>query len=596
MDSSSYKQIRNFVIIAHIDHGKSTLADRFLELTGTVSPHKMKAQYLDRLELERERGITIKMAPVKMLWHHAQVEYILNLIDTPGHSDFSYEVSRALKAVEGAILLVDATQGIQAQTLANLERARAEGLVIIGALNKIDLNPAGQEKLTQELADLLRVSPDEIYKVSGKTGEGVRELLDAVVEKIPPPKENVTPSVLIFSSLYDDHKGVVAFVRVFGGSANWRIKAGAQSKLLAFNRSFKIKEVGYFAPELTPCVELCPGDIGYIATGIKNPDAIRIGDTIGPVSGGQALPGFKIPSPVVFVSLYPAESDDYDNLKIALHKLHLQDSSFSIAADDSEVLGRGFQCGFLGRLHFEIVVQRLDREFGLNVVNSFPSVAYRVKLKSGAWVTIERARDFPADYLVAEEPVTRLTILAPLKYLGNILGLKEHFRMSEVKTETRGDYIIVNATLPLAELILDFDDKLKSVSQGFASFSYEFAGYEPIELRKMDVLVAGEVVPGLSRIVVKNELAYEGRKMVERLKGLLPRQQFAQAIQAAADGKIIARETIPALRKDVTGYLYGGDRSRKMKLWKKQKRGKSRLKEQGRVDISVEVFRELLKR
>ena len=373
---------RNFVIIAHIDHGKSTLADRFLELTGTVSPHKMKAQYLDALDLERERGITIKMAPVRMEYKGVT----LNLIDTPGHSDFSYEVSRALKAVEGAILLVDATQGIQAQTLANLERARSEGLTIIGAINKIDLNPLGQEELITELAELLGTNPAEIYKVSGKTGAGVPELLDAVIEKVPPPKESNKHSALIFSSLYDDHKGVIAFVRIFGGN----FKAGDQSKLFAFNQSFKIKEVGYFAPELTANEELFPGDIGYIATGIKDTELIRIGDTI----GDAPLPGFQVPSPVVFVSLYSAESDDYDELKFALHKLHLKDSSFSIAADNSEVLGRGFQCGFLGRLHFEIIVQRLDREFGLTVVNSFPSVAYRVKQKNGEWVVVERPRDF----------------------------------------------------------------------------------------------------------------------------------------------------------------------------------------------------------
>ncbi len=581
--------IRNFVIIAHIDHGKSTLADRFLEITGTVSPHKMKAQYLDAMELERERGITIKMAPVKMRYK----DVILNLIDTPGHSDFSYEVSRALKAVEGAILLVDATQGIQAQTLANLKRARDEGLTVIGALNKVDLNPLGQEELARELAELLGTNPLEIHRVSGKTGEGVEKLLDAVIEKVPPPKESKSPSALIFSSLYDDHKGVIAFVRVFGG----RFKAGEQSKLLAFNNTFKIKEVGYFAPEITPGTEIASGDIGYIATGIKDPDAIRIGDTIGPPVGGKALPGFELPSPVVFVSLYPSESDDYEDLKMALHKLRLKDSSFSIAIDTSEVLGRGFQCGFLGRLHFEIIVQRLEREFNLSVVNSFPSVAYRVKLKGGEWQTIERPRDFPTDYLIAEEPISKLMILTPLKYLGSVLGLKEHFRMGDIKTETRDKYVLITTMLPMAELILDFDDKLKSVSQGFASFSYEFAGYEPTELKKLDILVAEEAVPGLSRIVHKSELETEGRRMAIRLKDLLPRQQFTQAIQAATDGRIIARETIPAMKKELGNFgKNGGDRTRKMKLWKKQQRGKSRLKERGRVDISVEVFRELLKR
>lgn len=573
------------MIIAHIDHGKSTLADRFLEVTDTVSPHKMKAQYLDALDLERERGITIKMAPVRMNYKGV----VLNLIDTPGHSDFSYEVSRALKAVEGAILLVDATQGIQAQTLANFERARSEGLVVIGALNKIDMNPLGQEELAQELADLIGVDVGEIHRVSGKTGEGVPELLDAVVDKVPPPKERTGKSALIFSSLYDDHKGVVAFVRVFDGI----FKAGDTTELQAFDHSFKIKEVGYFVPELKNASELRPGDIGFIATGIKDPDAIRIGDTIGDV----ALPGFKLPSPVVFVSLYPSESDDFDDLKIALHKLRLRDSSFSIAIDNSEVLGRGFQCGFLGRLHFEIVVQRLEREFNLSIVNSFPSVAYRVKLRTGESVIIERPRDFPTDYLKAEEPLTNITVLAPLKYLGSVLSLKDYFRLYDINTETRGNHVLVTAKLPLAELILDFDDKLKSVSQGFASFSYDIAGYEPTELAKLDILVASEVVPGLSRIVHKEELEREGRKMVERLKDLLPQQQFSQSLQASASGRIIARETIPAMKKELGNFgKNGGDRTRKMKLWKKQQRGKARLKERGRVEIPVEIFRELLKR
>lgn len=577
--------VRNFVIIAHIDHGKSTLADRFLEVTGTVSPHKMKAQYLDQLDLERERGITIKMAPVRMSYKGN----ILNLIDTPGHSDFSYEVSRALKAVEGAILLVDATQGIQAQTLANFERARAEGLVVIGALNKIDMNPVGQEELAKELAELIGTDPSEIYRVSGKTGQGVSELLDAVIEKVPPPKESAGKSALIFSSLYDDHKGVVAFVRCFGGT----FKAGETSKLQAFDNAFKVKEVGYFSPELKVSNELKPGEIGFIATGIKDPDAIRIGDTI----GDTPLAGFKVPSPVVFVSLYPSESDDYDDLKVALHKLRLRDSSFSIGIDNSEVLGRGFQCGFLGRLHFEIVVQRLEREFNLSVVNSFPSVAYQVTINSGDKVIIERPRDFPSDYIEAEEPVTKIVILSPIKYLGNVLALKDQFRLTDIGTETRGPHVLISARLPLAELILDFDDKLKSVSQGFASFSYDVSGYQPTKLERLDILVASEIVPGLSRIVHKEDLEYEGRRMVERLKDLLPRQQFAQALQAAVGGKIIARETIPALSKELGNFgKTGGDRTRKMKLWKKQQRGKARLKERGRVDIPVEVFRELLKR
>ena len=581
--------IRNFVITAHIDHGKSTLADRMLEVTKTVPPHKMKAQYLDQLDLERERGITIKMAPVRMLYK----EYILNLIDTPGHSDFSYEVSRSLKAVEGAVLLVDATQGIQAQTLANLESAKSAGLCIIGAVNKIDIATSEQvEKTVWELAELLGRREADIFKVSGKTGEGVEGLLDAVVEYVRPPNELGVTAALVFSSLYDEHKGVIAFVRIFGGN----FITQQNVKLLGTDVSFKIKEVGFFKPELNSEEILKVGEIGYIATGIKDPGFVKVGDTIGPQTKGYALPGFQVPSPVVFVSLYPDEGDDYENLKAAIYKLHLHDSSFSIIPTVSDALGRGFQCGFLGRLHFEIVAQRLEREFGIKVVNSFPSVAYRVKLPEGKWVVIENPKDFPQDYAAAMEPMVKITILGPLSYLGNILKLKENFRLSDLETKTKGDRVIISAHLPLSDLISDFDDKLKSVSSGFASFSYEFADYQNSKVRRLDILVAQEMVPGLSRVVYDGELVSIARKTVERLKNLLPRQQFTQAIQATANGRIIARETIPALRKDVTGHLYGGDRTRKMKLWKKQKRGKEKLKAMGRVTISPQVFKELLKR
>ena len=581
--------VRNFVIIAHIDHGKSTLADRMLEVTETVPPHKMKAQYLDQLELERERGITIKMAPVRMLYKN----YILNLIDTPGHSDFSYEVSRSLKAVEGAVLLVDATQGIQAQTLANLLNAQKAGLDIIPAVNKIDIASHDQvESAVRELSLLLRVDTSEIFKVSGKTGAGVKELLDAVIEKVKAPKELEYAAALVFSSLYDEHKGVIAFVRIFGG----KFSGGESAKLLGTNTSFKIKEVGFFKPELKQEENLSVSEIGYIATGIKDPDVVKVGDTIGPLSGGKSLPGFQVTSPVVFVSLYPDEGDDYENLKTALYKLRLHDSSFSIFPTVSDALGRGFQCGFLGRLHFEIVTQRLEREFNIKVVNSFPSVAYKVKMPGGEWTIVENPKDFPDDYDAAMEPMVRVAILSPLNYLGNILKLKETFRLTEIQTENKGDRAAVSATLPLSDLISDFDDKLKSVSSGFASFSYKFLEYRQSEVRRLDVLVAGEIVPGLSRVVFLGELEAVARKTVARLKELLPREQFAQAIQAAAGSRIIARETIPALKKDVTGYLYGGDRTRKMKLWKKQKRGKDRLKAMGRVTISPQVFKELLKR
>ncbi len=734
------EQIRNFCIISHIDHGKSTLADRFLEITKTVPSRKMREQYLDALELERERGITIKMAPVRMLWHpdrgttrtgtrndaegkllyedltykirgaafkvrkkiglgHKEIiyqkalteefrnagiafekekiidvvyndrkigtyqpdfvvdnkiivelkalpsfgraeeeqlwsylkgssykiallinfgsreleikrivydsarfprepalvprhsaeveEYILNLIDTPGHSDFSYEVSRALKAVEGVILLVDATQGIQAQTLANLESARKEGLKIIGVLNKIDLQPSGIEELTGELAHLLKVQPTDIHRISAKTGEGVGELLDAVIRLVPSPKSVPESAALIFSSLYDDHKGIIAFVRVFGGE----FKRDKTTRLQSVKRDFKVKEVGYFTPEFSPIEALYKGEIGYIATGIKEPNEIRIGDTI----GDKVLTGFQLPQPVVFVAVYPVETDDYENLKIALQKLKLRDASLDFTPDSSPVLGRGFKCGFLGRLHFEITVQRLEREFNLEVVTSFPSVAYRVLTKDKE-ISIGNPKDFPNEYQKAWEPFVEVKILTPQRFLGAVLELKNIFRFGEIKTEVFDNQIRLIAELPLADLISDFDDRLKSVSQGFASFSYDFLGFKEAKVKRLDILVAGEVVPGLSRIIPESYLEGEGRKMAERLKKLLPRQQFAQAVQATVGGKIIARETIPAMKKNVTGHLYGGDRTRKMKLWKKQKKGKKKLEERGRVMISAEVFRELLKK
>ncbi len=577
--------IRNFTVISHVDHGKSTLADRFLELTGTVDNRQMKPQYLDQMELERERGITIKMAPVRM----AYKEYILNLIDTPGHSDFSYEVSRALAAVEGAILLVDATQGIQAQTLANFESAKKAGLKIIGSINKIDIaSPEQTENSLNELARLLNVKTDEILKISGKTGEGVSLLLQTVIDKVPAPKVIESRTALIFSSIYDDHKGVIAFVRVFGGE----FKAGNNAKLLGTNENFKIKEVGSFRPELRQENNLASGEIGYIATGIKDPDAVRVGDTI----GEKILPGFKKPQPVVFVSLYPESSDDYENLKISLHKLRLNDSSFSIMPVTSEALGRGFQAGFLGRLHFEIVVQRLEGEFNVKIINSFPSVSYKVKLTKGDWLTIENPKDFPDEYSQVLEPIASVIIISPLKNLGDILKLKESFRFSDLKTDIKADKVIISALLPLADIISDFDDRLKSASSGFASFSYEIIDYKEASVKKLEIKIANNLVHGLSRIVPASDVERIARHMAEKLKEILPRKQFTQAIQAIADNRIIARETIPALRKDVTGYLYGGDRTRKMKLWQKQKKGKKKLLQMGgEIRLPVQIFKDLLK-
>ncbi len=534
-------------------------------------------------------------------------EYVLNLIDTPGHSDFSYEVGRALKAVEGAILLVDATQGVQAQTLANLESAKKAGLKIIGALNKVDMNPPGLDDLTLEVAELIGAEPHEIHRISGKTGIGVKELLDDVVRRVPPPKDTGNFSALIFSSLYDNHKGVVAFARIFGS----KFKTHETTKLIAMNHEFKIKEIGVFKPELEPTGELQSGEIGYIATGIKDPDVIRIGDTIGDV----AMPGFQIPTPVVFVSLYPNESDDYENMKAAMSKLRLNDSSLQFSPDFSEVLGRGFKCGFLGKLHFEITIERLLREFNLNVVNSFPSVAYKVKVgnrrntqtdtqnnaeENEGYTLVEAPKDLPDEYVEALEPMTRIEVLLPTEYLGTFLGLKEAFRLSGTETESYGfNKIKVTANLPLAELILDFDDRLKSVTSGYASFSYEIVGYEKTEIKKLDIHVAGEPVMGLARIVASKDIESIGRQMTLKLKDLLPQQQFSQALQAVSGGRIIARETIPALRKELGDFgKNGGDRTRKMKLWKKQQAGKERLKERGKgqVEVSTEVFKELLKR
>src|SRR3989344_4399020 len=625
------ERIRNFSIIAHVDHGKSTLADRLLERTGTIPDRLMRDQFLDRMDLERERGITIKMQPVRMKYN----DYVLNLIDTPGHSDFSYEVSRALTAVEGAILLVDATQGIQAQTLANLRAAEHAGLTIIGAVNKIDMNPDGIEDLMIQLAELLHCDPEEIHKVSGKTGAGVEELLEDIVKKIPSPrhsafspresatsapdhalvKEKLPSRALVFDSFYDNHKGIVASVRVFNGT----FRAGEDGYFAASREKFKMKEVGAFTPELKTKEQLEEGEIGYIATGIKDPEKVKIGDTIISAnmhrfatqinadnvrenqrfspreSASLALPGYKEPMPVVFVSFYPDDPDEYELLKNSLQKLRLNDSSISIEPDMNEVLGRGYKVGFLGRLHFEIVAERLKREFNVSIITTFPSVAYKIKQKKG-WIHIVSASDLPSEYEEIWEPMAKIELIMPREYVNNFFGFQSNFRFGNMETETMQQRKIIKAEMPLSELISDFDDQLKSATEGYASFSYELGEYKKSDVVKVDFLVASEIVPGLSRFFHRSVFEREARQMVERLKVLLPQQQFTQAVQAQALGKIMARETIPAMRKDVTGYLYGGDRTRKMKLWKKQKRGKERLKERAHVHISPEIFRELLKK
>ncbi len=589
------EHIRNFAIIAHIDHGKSTLADRLLEITKTVEAREMKAQFLDQMDLERERGITIKMAPVRMEYTSQRdgKKYILNLIDTPGHPDFAYEVSRAFKAVEGVILLVDATQGIQAQTLANFEMAKRAGVKVIGALNKVDMNPPQLDTILLETAQLLDCSIDDIFRISGKTGLGVQDLLEEVIARLPSPKEWDREldgrAALVFDSVYDDHKGIIGFVRVFNGE----FVANQDTKLVATNVKIKTKEVGYFQPKMKAAAKIGKGEIGYIATGIKDPDKLKIGDTI----GDSDLGGYQEPQPRVFVSFFPEDGSEYEEMKKAFQKLKLTDPALKTEPDYNDVLGRGFKVGFLGKLHFEIISQRLEQDFDMGTVNSFPSVAYKIKRPHAKELTvIENPQDLPAEYDEIWEPTIDLEILAPTVYLGPIMKLKEPFRIGEMRTTNMGDRVLIRTNMPLMELISDFDDQLKSLTHGFASFSYEMAEYQKADLARIDVMVAKDMVVGLSRILPKKDIEYEARQMALRLKDLLPQQQFAQAIQITTGAKVIARETIAPMRKDVTGYLYGGDRTGKMKLWKKQKEGKKRLLSMAKVNVSADVFKELLKK
>ncbi len=602
------KDIRNFCIIAHVDHGKSTLADRLLEVTGTVEKRRMKAQYLDQLELERERGITIKMAPVRMSYTYQGRPFTLNLIDTPGHTDFSYEVSRALAAVDGAILLVDASQGIQAQTLANFYAAKKAGLTVIGAVNKVDLAPMTVDEVVRSTAELLGVDESEIFRVSGKTGLGVEELLHAVIDKVPAPlpknaELNSTFRALIFDSFYHEHKGIVATVRVFNG----QVKDSEEVYLVAAKTPFKIKEIGHFAPEMRTDAIIEEGQIGYIATGLKNPELLKIGDTIilkKAMDGGDParwmLEGYKDPQPVVFVSFYPEESDNYDDLKSAFGKLKLNDSALKFEPDANEFLGRGFKTGFLGKLHFEITAERLEKEFNIRTVHSFPSVSYKVHLRNGEWAMITNPKDFPNDYQEVLEPIAKVDILTPAEYIGSVLRLQELFRLRNITTNTLGKIMMISASLPLSDLIRDFDDQLKSISAGYASLSYEIASFEKADVSKLEILVAGHDVGGLTRIIHTDDVDRDARKTVERLKDLLPQLQFSQAIQAVVGGKVVARETISAIKKELGNFgKNGGDITRKMKLWKKQERGKENLKERGmktKIDVPASVFKELLKK
>ena len=597
----------NLVIISHIDHGKSTLADRLLELTGTIPKEKMREQFLDSMDLERGRGITIKMHPVRMTYILNSKFYILNLIDTPGHVDFSYEVSRSLAAVEGAILLVDATKGIQAQTLANLELAKKQNLVIIPAVNKIDSPQAKIGETKTDLAKLLNILEKEVFEISAKYGTNVEKLLQAVIEKIPCPKGNPEKPLraLIFDSKYDPFKGVIAFVRVIDG----KISSGEKIYLIQTKTEGEAKEIGYFRPELVETYELKAGEIGYIATGIKTPAKVRVGETITKISNlnVEPLPGYQTPKPMVFASIYPENPDDFDLLKTALAKLKLNDASLSFEPEMREFLGRGFRCGFLGTLHAEITSERLSREFSLSLIISTPSVVYRVINQKNQEISIYSPSDWPPQDEIKKikEPWARLEIITPQNFLGRVLEILKGTEGKSIETRYFGlNKVLLIYEVPLREIIVGFYDNLKGQTQGFASMNYEFLdsnppttqqglGYRPADLVKLEILIAGGREEAFSKIAPRTKAYQEGKRMVEKLKKILPSQLFSVPLQAVVSGKIIARETIKAKRRDVIAPLYGGDYTRKRKLLEKQKRGKKELKEKGRIRIPPKVFLEM---
>ena len=588
--------IRNFSIIAHIDHGKSTLADRMLELTGTIEPRRMQEQVLDRMELERERGITIKMAPVRMRWAHSNgagpaQEYVLNLIDTPGHVDFSYEVSRALSAVEGVVLLVDATQGVEAQTLSVLSVAQSLGLPIVPVVSKIDAPNARVEDIASELSLLARCPEDAVLRASGKTGEGVREVLDAIVERIPKPRSSgERPQALVFDFGYSDHRGVIVYARVFGG----RIKKGDALRLVAAGADFAALEVGVMTPDEKACPDLLEGEIGYIVTGIKKPGVASVGDTVTSAKNpARALLGYRAPTPVIWASVYPESQDDLPILRQSLERLRLSDSSLSYEEESSGVMGKGFRCGFLGMLHLEIVIERLRREFNLVLVVTQPTTIYEVTRVDGVVEEVYAPARFPDEGGArrVREMWAKIAVITPPGYLGSISQLLYEHEGIVGDTKTLPDgKMELSAEMPLRELMRVFFDRLKSISSGFASLSYELVGMRDADVVRLDVLVAEEPVPAFARIVSRRRVQTEAEAMVEKLERLLPRQLFVLKIQAKSMGRIIAARRVSALRKDVTGYLYGGDVTRKMKLLEKQKRGKKRMLARGKVEIPHDVF------
>ncbi len=600
------KNIRNFCIIAHIDHGKSTLSDRLLETTKTVEGRKMKEQLLDQMDLERERGITIKMQPVQMQYEIGSIKYTLNLIDTPGHVDFAYEVSRSLAAVEGAVLLVDASQGIQAQTLTNLYFALEQDLEIIPVINKIDLPNADPEKVKKEIIHLIGCDAKDILAVSGKTGEGVSELLREIVDKIPAPSGDVNsaPRALIFDSIYDSYKGVLAYVRVVDGEITKRDVL----HMMVTSEESGIVEIGHFRPDYEPCDKLISGDIGYIATGFKTVRECRVGDTITLKNEAKnksfehikILPGYKEVQPVMYASFYPQDGDGYDVMRDAMEKLSLNDTSFHFEPESNIALGRGFRCGFLGLLHLEIIQERLIREFNVSATITTPSVVYKVTNKNrGKSIEVYSPLQLPDPSTIEtiEEPYAKVEVITPSEFVGNVMELMNTIRSTYKNTDYMDETRVqLTFETPLMDVLVDFHDQLKSVTSGYASMNYEQIGYKESDLVRMDILIAGDHIDAFSRIVPRKWAVKEGKAMVLKLKDVISRQNFSIPIQAAIGGKIIARETISPYRKDVTAGLYGGDITRKRKLLEKQKKGKKRMASTGKVDIPSEAFVKVLRK
>lgn len=588
---------RNFSIIAHIDHGKTTLTDQLLRLTNTISEREFHERMMDSNPIEQERGITIKLAPVRMEYPQPEQNYILNLIDTPGHVDFGYEVSRSLAACEGVLLVVDATQGVQAQTLSNFEKASALGLKIIPVLNKIDLPASDVEAVTLDVMELFGMEEDEIVSVSAKTGQNIEQLFSAIIQQIPAPTGDSTAPLraLVFTSQYDSHKGVIAYVRVVDG-----VLRRENLRFYASEREFTPVEIGVFKPGMTPVTELTAGEVGYIATGLKDIQAVKVGDTVTTTKNAtlQPLPGYKEPKPMVYMDFYPIDGDDFLLLQDSLGKLSLHDAAVQYSPTHSVALGNGFRVGCLGVLHNEIVRERLDREFNLDLIATSPSVSYQVELTNGAVEEIHVASELPDPSLIKElrEPMTLTTIFTPQEYYGGIATLVDQSRGKLVDTAHLGRRLRLTYQIPLSEIIVRFHDQLKTVSSGFASMEYEISSYQPVDAVRLDIMIQHQKIEALSQIVVRYQAEQIGRSLVKKLKEVIPRQQFEVPIQAALGGKIVARETIKSYRKDVTAKLYGGDATRRKKLLEKQKRGKKRMKDIGKVSLNQEAFLAVLER